>query len=209
MYFSKEDITALERIKRINILNSVSGIKPGNLIGTLSSSGDTNLAIFSSIVHLGSKPGFFGFIVRPSNEIRRDTYNNILETKVFTINHIHSSFVKQAHFTSAKFAADVSEFEQCNLTEEFIYDFKAPFVKESILKIGMKYIESVPIKSTNTLMLVGEVEHLVVPLNAIDDQGIIDLELIDNIGISGLNTYYQLKKIAQFPYASLGEFPKF
>ncbi len=209
MYLSKQDILHLDRIKRINIINALSGIKPANLIGTQSKSGHSNLAIFSSVVHLGSNPGYFGFIMRPTNDVRRDTYNNIIETGIFTINHIHSNFAAQAHYTSAKFGATVSEFAHCGLTEEFKFDFKAPFVKESNIKMGLKHLESVPIKSTNTIMLIGEVQHLFFPEFAMDAAGMINLEALDNIGISGLNIYYQLKKLATFPYARVTEPPKF
>ena len=56
MHLSQQNIEALPRIKRLNIINSVTGIKPGNLIGTQSADGQSNVAIFSSIVHMGSNP---------------------------------------------------------------------------------------------------------------------------------------------------------
>ena len=65
MYLSKADIENTERIQRLNIINSISGIKPGNLIGTRSNEGQANLAIISSVIHLGSNPAYLGFIVRP------------------------------------------------------------------------------------------------------------------------------------------------
>ena len=43
----------MDKIKRLNIVNSITGIKPGNLIATMSKENETNLAIFSSVVHLG------------------------------------------------------------------------------------------------------------------------------------------------------------
>lgn len=209
MYLSKSAIENTPKIKRLNMINAVSGIKPGNLIGTKSNSNHTNLAIFSSIVHLGSNPGFLGFILRPNTEVRRDSYENILENGCFTVNHIHTHFIEQAHYTSAKFAANVSEFDQCGLTEEYLYDFAAPFVKESTLKIGLHHVESIPIKSTKTVMIVGEIQHLIIPDNSIDEHGYVDLAIIGNVGISGLNSYYELKKINDFPYARVQELPNF
>ncbi len=209
MHLTKEAILKLDRIKRINIINSVSGIKPANLIGTKSKSGNNNLAIFSSVVHLGSTPGYFGFIMRPTGEVRRDTYDNIMETGVFTINHIHASFAEQGHYTSAKFDADVSEFETCGLSPEFKLDFEAPFVKESTLKMALKHVETVPIKATNTIMVIGEIQHLFFPDSSMNEDGMIDLEALDDIGISGLNTYYQLKKMASYPFARATELPNF
>ena len=34
-HFSKQNILELEKVKRLNIINSITGIKPGNLIGTI------------------------------------------------------------------------------------------------------------------------------------------------------------------------------
>ncbi len=209
MYLSKTDIENTERVKRLNIINSISGIKPGNLIGTRSNGGQANLAIISSVVHLGSNPAYLGFIVRPSGEVRRHTQENINENGWFTINHIRTEFIENAHYTSAKFDHDVSEFEACGLTEETLEEFHAPFVKESWLKMGLKHVESVPIKSSGTTMIVGQIEHLIIPDDAMNEQGYIDLTIAETIGISGLNSYYKLEKLADFPYARVREAPDF
>ncbi len=209
MHFSKADIIDLSRVKRLNMINSVSGIKPGNLIGTQSNDGNTNLAIFSSIVHLGSNPGYLGFVMRPDEEVRRHTFENIKANKCFTVNHIHPDFVERAHYTSAKFEAEISEFDICKLTEEYLYDFPAPFVKESVLKMALRHVESIPIKSTNTTMIVGEIQHLIVPDHSMNEKGYIDLSQTNAIGISGLNCYYTVEKIHEFPYARVNEIPDF
>jgi len=209
IHFTKEVIQNMDRIKRLNIINSISGIKPANLIGTVSDDGNPNVAIFSSIVHLGSNPAILGFILRPDAKVRRHTYENIQQNGFYTINHVHQSFIEQAHYTSAKFDADVSEFEECQLTEQYLFGFKAPFVKESHLKLAMRFLQAVPITVNNTIMVVGEVEHILLPNVAMDARGHIDLSIMEDVGISGLNSYYSLKKIAQFPYARATEIPDF
>ena len=209
MHLTKQDIQNTERIKRLNIINSITGIKPANLIGTISNDGKTNLAIFSSVIHLGSNPALIGFILRPDREAGQHTFENIKENGSYTINHIHESFIEQAHYTSAKFERDESEFDKCALTEEFIADHKSPFVKESILKLGMKIVQTIPIELNGTVLIIGEVEHLIIPDSAMDDQGQIDLSQPNDVGISGLNTYYKLEKIAQFPYARPNALPDF
>ena len=138
MYFSKQDILNISRIKRLNLVNSITGIKPGNLIGTISKDGHSNLAIFSSVIHLGSNPALIGFITRPDKLVKRDTLENILETNYYTINHIHQDFIEQSHKTSGKYKKDVSEFKMCDLTEDYLFDFPAPFLKESKIKMGLK-----------------------------------------------------------------------
>lgn len=207
MYLSRQDIDNTPRVKKLNIINSISGIKPGNLIGTKSNNGKDNLAIISSVVHLGSNPPYLGFIVRPSGEVRRDTYENILENGCFTINHIHTANIENAHYTSAKFPQEISEFDACSLTPEFKKEFIAPFVKESPIQIGLKHVESVHIKSTDTTMIVGEVQHLFIQDGIMDERGYLDLGQAEVAGVSGLNCYYELNKIGEFPYARVEEVP--
>ena len=93
MKLTKEAITETSRVKRLNLINAVTGVKPANLVGTKSKSGNTNVAIFSSVVHLGSHPALLGFFMRPQHEVRRDTYHNIVETSSYTINQVHTDFV--------------------------------------------------------------------------------------------------------------------
>ena len=208
IYFSNNDLLKENRIKRLNLVNSITGIKPANLIGSISSKNETNLAIFSSIVHLGSNPALIGFIIRPMNNIRRHTYENIKENGFFTINHIHPSFTQNAHFTSAKFKKKESEFSTCNIEEEYLKGFKAPFVKESRLKIGLTLADEVPIKSNGCVMIIGKVMHLFVEDVCFDKQtGMINLEKNKTIGIGGLNTYYSVSKIADYEYARVENNP--
>lgn len=209
MHLTKQDIENTERVKRLNIINSITGIKPANLIGTISQTQQTNLGIFSSVIHLGSNPALLGFILRPTGEVPRHTHENIQANGVYTINHVHTSFVEQAHYTSAKFPREVSEFERCGFTEEYLPDFPAPFVKESPLKLGMRFLQEVPIEINGTLMIIGEIAHLIIPDEVMNDKGYVDLAKLNNAGIGGLNTYYSLEKIGQFPYARVSEVPDF
>lgn len=209
MNFTKNDILELTHVARLNLINSITGIKPANLIGTISNKGLTNVAIFSSVVHLGSNPPLLGFVLRPNKDVPRHTFQNIKETGVYTINHIHENFIENAHFTSAKFEKTDSEFDKCKLTKQFINNFKAPFVKESEVKIGMKFIESVPFKINDTIFVIGEIQFISVPNKAVTKKGYLDLSLLNNVGISGLNSYYSLEKITDFPYARVSETPNF
>ncbi len=208
MNYNKKDIENLDRITRLKIINSVTGIKPANLIGSIDNSGRTNVAIFSSVVHLGSNPALLGFISRPRTEDVGHTYNNIMENEVYTINHIHPEFVKKAHYTSGKFDKAISEFDRCGLTEEYVEGFKAPFVRESNFKMGLRFREKIEIPINGTVMIIGEIEQLIIPKTAyVSDD--IDLEVANAIGISGLNSYYALTKIDSYPYVRLKEVPEF
>ncbi|MGF1560246.1 MAG: flavin reductase family protein [Flavobacteriaceae bacterium] len=207
MHFTKKDIENMDRVQRIKYINSVSGIKPANLIGTISDEGLTNLAIFSSVFHLGSDPALLGFITRPTDVVPRHTYENILQNGQYTINHVNSNFTKKAHYTSAKLSRDQSEFEHCGFTEEYLQGFKSPFVKESTFKMGLVFKEAIDINLNGTILVIGEIDQLIIPENAIDEDDDINLAMSNGVGISGLNTYYDLKKIDRYPYARASEIP--
>ena len=195
MILSKSDIQKLDFSYRINIINSVTGIKPANLIGTISKDKISNLAIFTSVVHIGSNPSLIGIFSRPIKKIVRNTFTNILDTKYYTINHINETFYQKAHQTSFKYGKTVSEFDECSFSEEYLNDFKAPFVKESNIKIGLKYIEHIEIKLNNTILLIGEIQNVIVPDEIINEIGYIDLQKANSVGVSGCNSYYKFKKL--------------
>ena len=208
-FFSEEDILQMPKVKRLNIINSITGIKPANLISTIDERNRHNLAIFSSVVHLGSNPALIGFILRPQQKIRRHTHENILENGYYTINHLPNHKTFEGHYTSAKFDKETSEYNVCHFTPEFQHDFPVPYVKESFLKMGLKHVESIPIKYNGTVMIVGKILQVYVAKSSLSEEGYINLEEAKSVGISGLNTYYDLKKIASYPYARPHELPHF
>ncbi|MEC8005392.1 MAG: flavin reductase [Bacteroidota bacterium] len=208
-FFSEEDILQMPKVKRLNIINSITGIKPANLISTIDERNRHNLAIFSSVVHLGSNPALIGFVLRPQEKIRRHTYENILENGYYTINHLPNHKTLEGHYTSAKFDKETSEYDVCHFTPEFQHEFPVPYVKESFLKMGLKHVESIPIKYNGTVMIVGKILQVYVAKSSLSEEGYINLEEAKSVGISGLNTYYDLKKIASYPYARPHELPHF
>ena len=54
MKLVKTEIDNLELKRKLNLINSISGIKPANLIATRSEAGEDNVAIFSSVIHLAA-----------------------------------------------------------------------------------------------------------------------------------------------------------
>ena len=128
---------------------------------------------------------------------------------VYTINHIHSSITQKAHYTSAKFDKNISEFVRATFTEEYIQGFSAPFVKECVVKIGLSFNEAIEIKSNGTIPIIGTVEHLIYPEEVIDDLGYMNLSKLNTVGIGGLNSYYNPVEHVSYPYARVNEIPDF
>ncbi|MEZ8041466.1 flavin reductase family protein [Vibrio sp. 1F263] len=200
MTLSRQDIKAMGQRERARLINSLSGFKSANLIGTCDKQGLENLAVVSSVVHLGSNPPLLGFIIRPA-ESRRHTLENILETQHFTINSIGAGFVQKAHQTSARYPKSVSEFNAVGLTPYYDDVFPAPFVLESPLKIGLAFKEQITIESNQTQMWIGEVVSIHAPKRAVMPDGYLDLEALDLVTISGLDSYHVTQRLHRLSYA--------
>ena len=187
-FYQREDIDNLEKIFKINLINSCSGFKSANLLGSISNEGVSNVAVFCSVIHLGSNPPTLGFILRPTT-VPRDTYKNIKESGVFTINHIYEEIIEDAHHTSAKYPESVSEFDITNLEEEYKGAFKAPFVKGSPVQMSMKFIEEIPVPSNNVMLIVAQIEELYIQDALLQSDGLINLSIGKVATINGLDTY--------------------
>ncbi|WP_278034257.1 flavin reductase family protein [Flavobacterium nitratireducens] len=199
-HFTTERLESLEKAYRTHLINSLGGFKSVALIGTISKSEVTNLAIFSSIFHIGAHPPLIAMIFRPSPP-ERNTLSNILETGYYTINHINESIYKQAHQTSARYDEDISEFEVTGLEAEFKNGFFAPFVKQSHIQIAVLFKEKIDIAINNTSMVIGEITEIYVPENCISDDGFLDIEKANTITCSGLDSYHKTVRLDRLSYA--------
>ncbi|WP_179346478.1 flavin reductase family protein [Winogradskyella ursingii] len=186
--FNSEDFEKMHHLYRINLINSCSGFKSANLIGTKSKDGITNVAVFSSVTHMGSNPALLGFFLRPTT-VMRNTYHNIKSSGYYTLNHIHKDILQDAHHTSAKYAGTVSEFDATNLEEEYKVDFDSPFVKGCPIQLAMEYVEEYPIKANNTILIVGKIKQLFIQDNLLEKDGFIDLSKANVATINGLDGY--------------------
>ncbi|MGV6831695.1 MAG: flavin reductase family protein [bacterium] len=194
-----EDISNKHHIYRINLINSCSGFKSANLIGTRSTDGFENVAVFSSVTHFGSNPPLLGFVLRPTT-VLRNTYENLKETGFYTINHIHESIISEAHHTSAKYPGGVSEFTKTKLDSEYKSDFHAPFVKYCPVQIAMKFEEEYHIKANDTILVLGSIQEIYIEDELLSKDGFIDLAKGNVVTINGLDAYVATNLINRFEY---------
>lgn len=139
-------------------------------------------------------------IFRPSPP-QRDTLSNILESGFYTLNHINESIYKKAHQTSARYDTAVSEFDAVGLTPEFKNGFQAPFVKESLIQIGIEFKEKIDISINNTTMIIGEIVQIYIPEDCLSADGFVDLEKANTITCSGLDSYHKTIQLDRLSYA--------
>ena len=199
-YFSFVDLMGLEQRYRAAFVNSLSGFKSLALIGTANSSKQTNLAIFNSLFHIGANPPYIGFISRPDS-VDRHTLSNIMETGYYTINHVNEEIYKQAHQTSARYAREISEFNATHLTPDYKLGFKAPFVKESHIQMGVQFKERINITTNNTVLVIGQINQVYFPNDCLCTDGFLDIEKAKTITCSGLDSYHKTERLARLSYA--------
>ncbi|MFV5691180.1 flavin reductase family protein [Flavobacterium sp. LT1R49] len=199
-HISRDAISQMEKIARLNLINSCTGYKSANLLATKSIEGKPNVAIFSSITHLGSNPALIGFIMRPTT-VPRDTYKNIRETGYFTVNHITVNMIEDAHHTSANYELGISEFDKTNLEEEYKNDIEIPFVKGSPVQLYCKYVNEYYIKENDTIHIIASIENLFFEEKLEHTDGWLQIDKGNVVTLNGLDGYCLPKLVDRFQYA--------
>ena len=200
MIFKKDDIDQFEQRYRTAFVNSLAGFRQAVLIGTKSVDGDTNLAIFNSLIHLGANPALFGLINRPDS-VERHTLQNIIDTKEYTLNYVGAVYYKKAHQTSARYEKVISEFDEIGFKEIYHPFCKAPFVEEAIVKIAMKLEDIIPIPLNGTVLIIGSIMQVEMDASMIGPDGFIELSEAEILISQGLDAYFVSKKLGRLPYA--------
>jgi flavin reductase (DIM6/NTAB) family NADH-FMN oxidoreductase RutF len=198
-HFNRSDISNMAQRYRTNFINSLSGFKSANLVGTVSKDQQTNLSIISSAFHIGADPALMGFINRP-HSVDRHTLENLIDTGYYTINHVNTGIIDQAHQTSARYSREESEFTETGLNPLWHDGFIAPFVSESFVRIGLEYKEHHTLMN-NTVMVLGEIVMVDIPEDSVQEDGLVDMTITNTVAISGLDSYHVPKKIKRLGYA--------
>jgi flavin reductase (DIM6/NTAB) family NADH-FMN oxidoreductase RutF len=187
--------------ERAAFINSLTGPKSANLIGTYSPSlKHSNLAIVSSCFHLGADPALMGMIIRP-HSAERHTLEYLLELEEYTINHVHSEFYRAAHQTSARYPREQSEFEATGLTPLWSPPLCAPYVKESLIRLGMKLREHQTLMLNQTELIIGEIVAVHAPFELITADGSLNIQRARSVCVTGLDRYHSLEQLDRLQYA--------
>jgi flavin reductase (DIM6/NTAB) family NADH-FMN oxidoreductase RutF len=200
MLINKNEIEQYEQRYRTAFINSLSGFRQAVLVGSKSADHHSNLAIFNSLIHLGANPAILGLISRPGT-VQRDTLQNIIETKEYTLNFVRAEHYKKAHQTSARYDARISEFDKVVFNEFYIPGCLAPFVDGAVVKIAMKFEESIPITLNGTVLIIGSVMQVELESTLIGQDGFVNLSASDILISQGLDAYFVTKEIGRLPYA--------
>ncbi|WP_282089782.1 flavin reductase family protein [Aquimarina algiphila] len=199
-HYTLQNLTEMPSRHRANLINSCTGYKSCNLIATKGKNQITNVAIFNSIVHIGSNPPMLGFILRPTT-VPRNTYRNLKESGFFTVNQVQLDIIADAHHTSAKYDESISEFDKTNLDPVYLDNFYAPYVKDSPIQLGCKYVNEYFIKENDTILIIGAIEHIYLNEDIIHPDGWVQLDKAKTVSCIGLDGYALPKLLERFQYA--------
>lgn len=200
MQLQTTDLKTMDTRRRAAFVNSLSGFKSANLVGTADAGGATNLAIMSSAVHLGSHPPLLALIIRPGGD-ERHTMANILQTGHYSINHVNPAIVEAAHQTAARYHRHISEFDATGLTPAWREGFRAPLVAEAVVRLGLQLREHRQLEINATHLVIGEIVLAELPDHCLLPGGAVDLEAAGTVALSGLDTYHIPVTLKQMAYA--------
>ena len=190
--------------QRARTMNSLSGFKSANLIGTVDVAGRHNLSIVSSVVHLGSYPALFGMVLRPPGD-HSHTYKNLMATQQCTFNHVNGNIFSKAHQCSARYPEEISEFDAVDLTPWLpsSLQWRAPAVAEAEIRLGLVFTEDIPLPN-RCRFLVCSLEWIDLPANIRASDGYIAIDKADSLSISGLDGYHRTSLLGRLSYAKVG-----
>ncbi|MEC8368950.1 MAG: flavin reductase [Bacteroidota bacterium] len=202
--WTREDLDAWPSRKRARTINSVSGFKSATLVGSADPEGVHNLSVVSSVVHLGSSPAQMGMVLRPPGDDAH-TYKNLTATGQCTFNHIGVAWVGQAHQCSARYPAEVSEFEAVGLSPCGVEGtWKAPAVSKARVRMGLTLTEDMVLPNRCHFMVL-DVQWVEVDARAVAEDGYVDLGRAGTTAISGLDGYHDTTHLGRFSYAKVGK----
>lgn len=197
--YTSTDFDEMDKRSRTNLINSLSGYKSANLVGTRSAKGQSNLALISSVFHVGANPALVGLLMRP-HTVPRHSLENMIDQGCFTINTVSKAMYQRAHQTAARYPRDQSEFPAVGFEEEYSDTLTAPYVLHSPVRYGLKLVESHTLAVNETVLVVGQIIELLVDQALVSTDGQLDLNAAELVAISGLDEYHVAQSLGRLAY---------
>ncbi len=191
------DPQELEQTAIYKLLTGIVIPRPIGWISTINEDGIHNLAPFSYFNAVGDDPPHVMFSTVHSNNLNKDTLNNVLATKQFVVNMVTEDLVEQMNLTSQPIAANESEFELAGLTPIASSLVKPPRVKECKITMECEMVHHYKLENSKTggaTIVIGKIV-----LFHIDES-----VLLENYKIN-LETYKPIARLAGSYYLKMGE----
>ncbi len=119
------------------------------------------------------------------------------------MNHLNENIYKNCHQTAARYPKEISEFDAAGLTKEFKDRFLAPYVKESNIQLGIQFKECIDLTVNGNILIIGEIQQHYFPQNCLCDDAFLDLEKVNTISCSGLDSYRKTRRLERLSCAKV------
>ncbi|AGC77352.1 flavin reductase (DIM6/NTAB) family NADH-FMN oxidoreductase RutF [Nonlabens dokdonensis] len=202
-HINLKQLQEYDRFYRGNLVNSITGFKSANLLATRSKDGIDNVAVFSSVTHLGSNPALFSFVQRPLGHGVGHTYYNLKETGKITLNHLPQSLIDRAHQSSAKYDESISEFEELGIEKLEREGFSAPFIKDAPVQLAAEYVNEYYLEENRCILVICKITDIFLHENHLAEDGWVDLGKAGTVTINGLDGYATAKVEKRLSYAQV------
>lgn len=175
----------------------IGGIAPRPIAwaGTRSKDGIDNLAPFSFYNVFSSTPPIVGFSPSPRlNGENKDTLQNIIDGKCFTLSCVSHQLVKQMSKSSAPLDPDENEFEYAELEMAEAKNINAPYVKSALLvfECELQQIISFGDQQGSGNLILGQIKYVNID-DSIYQDGYVDFEKLDPVGRLAGNWYSTIR----------------
>jgi len=115
------------------------------------------------------------------------------------MNHVTSEFYKEAHWTAASWEG--SEFWRYRSAWRIFLRIQKPhLLKGSPLKLACSLVETQTLKVNQTVLVIGNIDHIFCDEVGLREDGSLDLNALDTVSVSGLDEYYTGEKLARLSY---------
>ena len=187
------------RHQQRDIYKLMAGIivpRPVALVSTVDAAGNANLAPFSFFAGVGSAPPTVLFCpaLRPGKVDRtgqrKDTLQNVEETREFVINVVSDAIAAQTNMTAAEVGPEVDEFKLSGLTPLKSEVIRAPRVAESPAQMECRLTQVIYTgdKPASGVVVLGEVVRFHVREDLVEDFR-VDPAGLDAVGRMAGNTW--------------------
>jgi flavin reductase (DIM6/NTAB) family NADH-FMN oxidoreductase RutF len=204
------DPNAHERLRVYKIVAGAVLPRPIGLVSTVGKDGKYNVAPFSWFNALSSDPPYVCVSISNHATERRpkDTLRNILDTGEFVANIVSESMAHAQNVCAQPWPADTDEFEVSGLTPAPSKIVRAPAVLESRVNFECKLFQATPLPRSSYTLCVGEVVHIRVAEEVMEESGRINLGALKPVGRLVGNGYCRISDAFTLDYDSLAEVAK-
>lgn len=175
----------------------IGGVAPRPIAwaGTRSKEGINNLAPFSFYNAFSSTPPIVGFSTIPRLDGRKkDTLQNVLDGKCFTLSCVSHKLVQQMSRSSALLEPEEDEFVYAGLEPAEAKTINAPYVKDAMLVFECELNQVISfgdVEGAGNLIL-GQIRYIKIDDDIYRD-GYVDFEKLDPVGRLAGNWYATIR----------------